>query len=68
MSFIFPNGDTLNPIGSFPIPSATVKGDVWTEIVVSKPNGFDPMNIDSPEDLETFRSMYGIEGEIEKIY
>lgn len=56
MSLIFPNGDTLNPIGSFPIPSATVKGDVWTEIVVSKPNGFDPMNIDSPEDLAWFIS------------
>ncbi|MDO5316793.1 MAG: VWA domain-containing protein [bacterium] len=56
MSLIFPNGDTLNPIGSFPIPTATVKGDVWTEIVVSKPNGFDPMNIDSPEDLAWFIS------------
>lgn len=60
MSLIFPNGDTLNPIGSFPIPSATVKGDVWTEIVTSKPNTFnenaDPIPLGSPEDLAWFIS------------
>ncbi|MBR3426844.1 MAG: T9SS type A sorting domain-containing protein [Bacteroidales bacterium] len=55
MSVIFPNGDVANPIG-FERPTADVKGDVWTEIVVSKPNGFDPMNIDSPEDLAWFIS------------
>lgn len=60
MSLIFPNGDTLNPIGSFPIPTATVKGDVWTEIVTSKPNTFnenaDPIPLGSPEDLAWFIS------------
>ena len=60
LSLIFPNGDTLNPIGSFPIPTATVKGDVWTEIVTRKPNSFNenanPIPIGSPEDLAWFIS------------
>ncbi len=51
LSLIFPDGDTLHPIGSFPIPTANVIGDVWTEIVTTAPQGFDPQNIDSPEDL-----------------
>ena len=60
LSLIFPNGDTLNPIGSFPIPTASVKGDVWTEIVTSKPNSFNekanPIPLGSPEDLAWFIS------------
>ncbi|MBR4469543.1 MAG: VWA domain-containing protein [Bacteroidales bacterium] len=60
LSLIFPNGDTLNPIGSFPIPTATVKGDVWTEIVTRQPTSFNenanPIPIGSPEDLAWFIS------------
>ncbi|MBR5169611.1 MAG: VWA domain-containing protein, partial [Muribaculaceae bacterium] len=60
LSLIFPNGDTLNPIGSFPIPTTAVKGDVWTEIVTSKPDSFnenaDPIPLGSPEDLAWFIS------------
>ncbi len=57
LSLIFPNGDLLNPIGSFPIPQANVLGDVWTEIVTEQPANFDPQNIDSPEDLAWFISV-----------
>ncbi len=59
MSVIFPNGDMANPIG-FERPTADVKGDVWTEIVTSKPNTFnenaDPIPLGSPEDLAWFIS------------
>lgn len=57
LTLIFPNGDLLHPIGAFPIPEANVLGDVWTEIVVQQPEGFDAMNIDSPEDLAWFISV-----------
>lgn len=42
--------------GPFNCPSADVLGNVWTEIVTTEPTGFDPMNIDSPEDLAWFIS------------
>ena len=43
--------------GPFNNLTADVQGDVWTEIVVEEPTGFDPMNIDSPEDLAWFISV-----------
>ncbi len=54
MSVILPNG-TQSPI-HFDCPVTNVLGDVWTEIVTSEPQGFDPQNIDSPEDLAWFIS------------
>ena len=57
LSLIFPNGDLANPIGTFPIPTANVIGDVWTEIVSQQPQDFDANNIDSPEDLAWFISL-----------
>ncbi|MBR5169774.1 MAG: T9SS type A sorting domain-containing protein [Muribaculaceae bacterium] len=42
--------------GPFPPASANVMGSVWTEVVTTMPEGFDPMNIDSPEDLAWFIS------------
>ncbi|MGP1446392.1 MAG: VWA domain-containing protein, partial [Candidatus Limimorpha sp.] len=57
LSLIFPNGDLANPIGAFPIPTANVIGDVWTEIVSQQPQDFDANNIDSPEDLAWFISL-----------
>ena len=56
MSVVFPNGDQLTPI-EFNIPVADVVGEVWTEVVTDEPDGFDPMNIDSPEDLAWFISV-----------
>lgn len=55
LSVIFPDGDTLNPI-PFNNPTANVLGSVWTEVVTTKPDGFDANNIDSPEDLAWFIS------------
>ena len=54
MSVIYPNG-VQDPI-YFEQPIADVLGDVWTEIVTTEPEGFDPDNIDSPEDLAWFIS------------
>ena len=42
--------------GPFNSPSANVLGNVWTEVVTTEPANFDPMNIDSPEDLAWFIS------------
>ena len=56
LSIIQPNGDILNPL-YFNVPTANVIGHVWTEIVTTKPEGFDPMDIDSPEDLAWFISV-----------
>lgn len=55
LSVIYPNGDTLNPI-PFNNPTANVLGSVWTEVIRTEPDGFDPNNIDSPEDLAWFIS------------
>ena len=54
MSFVLPEGDTIPYY--FEKPIANVLGTVWTEKVTSMPTGFDPMNIDSPEDLAWFIS------------
>lgn len=70
-SVIFPNGDLHNPIGPFPMPYANVHGEVWTVVVDSEPDGFDPMNIDSPEDLAWFisvvngRNGYAVNGNLQ---
>ena len=42
--------------GPFNILATNVLGDVWTEVVTTPPTDFDPMNIDSPEDLAWFIS------------
>ena len=42
--------------GPFNNLTTNVKGDVWTEVVTIPPANFDPMNIDSPEDLAWFIS------------
>ena len=47
-------GDTY--YGPFNNLTTNVMGDVWTEVVVTEPTNFDPMNIDSPEDLAWFIS------------
>ena len=71
MSVIYPDGDLNNPIGPFPMPYANVLGEVWTVVVDSEPEGFDPMNIDSPEDLAWFISVvngrrgYAVNGDLE---
>ena len=38
------------------MPKQNVLGDVWTEVVVTKPDGYDRMNIDTPEELAWFIS------------
>lgn len=71
MSVIYPDGDLNNPIGPFPMPYANVLGEVWTVVVDSEPEGFDPMNIDSPEDLAWFISVvngrrgYAVNGDLQ---
>ncbi len=40
----------------FPIPGATVVGDVWTEIITQEPAGYADDDINSPEDLAWFIS------------
>ncbi len=55
-SYIY-NQSTGEYYGPFNNLTADVQGDVWTEIVVQEPEGFDPMNIDSPEDLAWFISV-----------
>ena len=42
--------------GPFNNLTTNVLGDVWTEIVTSKPTGYDNMNIDTPEELAWFIS------------
>lgn len=42
--------------GPFNNLTTNVMGDVWTEVVTTEPDDFDPMNIDSPEDLAWFIS------------
>ena len=42
--------------GPFNNLTANVMGSVWTEVVTTPPANFDPMNIDSPEDLAWFIS------------
>ena len=42
--------------GPFNNLTTNVMGDVWTEIVTSKPTGYDNMNIDTPEELAWFIS------------
>ena len=53
LSFVTPDGTIKY---QFPMPNANVLGDVWTEIITTKPEDFDPMDIDSPEDLAWFIS------------
>ena len=54
MSLVQPDGSqTTYP---FNMPITNVIGSVWTEEVTSEPAGFDPNNIDSPEDLAWFIS------------
>lgn len=48
-------GDTY--YGPFNNPTANVLGSVWTEVITKAPANFDPMNIDSPEDLAWFISL-----------
>ncbi len=55
-SVLYPDGDQANPI-PYPMPYVNVLGDVWTEVVTEQPQGFDPQNIDSPEDLAWFISV-----------
>ena len=47
-------GDTY--YGPFNNLTTNVMGDVWTEIVTSEPQGYDRMNIDTPEELAWFIS------------
>ena len=54
MTFVLPDGSQV--AYAFECPITNVLGDVWTEVVTSEPTGFDPMNIDSPEDLAWFIS------------
>lgn len=54
LTFVLPDGSQV--AYAFERPVTNVLGDVWTEVVVSEPDGFDPMNIDSPEDLAWFIS------------
>ena len=53
ISWVTPNGEYHY---QFPVPTTNVLADVWTEIVQYEPDDFDPMNIDSPEDLAWFIS------------
>ena len=53
LSFVTPEGTTH---WQFPIPGATVLGDVWTEIITKQPEGYSDDNINSPEDLAWFIS------------
>ena len=57
LSFVTPDGEIQY---QFPIPSANVLGDVWTEIVTRKPNTFNetknPIEIGTPEELAWFIS------------
>ena len=48
------NGQTITY--GFNSPTANIIGSVWTEVVSGPPTDFDPMNIDSPEDLAWFVS------------
>ncbi|MBR6228078.1 MAG: VWA domain-containing protein [Bacteroidales bacterium] len=55
MSFVLPDGGTVSY--AFECPITNVMGSVWTEVVTAKPDvNYDPMNIDSPEDLAWFIS------------
>ncbi len=54
MSFVLPDGGTV--AYSFECPIVNVMGSVWTEVITTEPDNFDPMNIDSPEDLAWFIS------------
>lgn len=47
-------GDTY--YGPFNNLTTNVMGDVWTEVVVTEPDGYDRMNIDTPEELAWFIS------------
>ena len=42
--------------GPFNNLTANVMGDVWTEVVTSKPQGYNPMDIDTPVELAWFIS------------
>ena len=53
LSFVTPEGTTH---WQFPIPGATVLGDVWTEIITKEPVGYADNDINSPEDLAWFIS------------
>ena len=53
LSFVTPDGTIKY---QFPMPNANVLGDVWTEIITQEPDDFNPMDIDSPEDLAWFIS------------
>ena len=53
LSFVTPEGTTH---WQFPIPGATVVGDVWTEIITKQPAGYADDDINSPEDLAWFIS------------
>jgi uncharacterized protein YegL len=59
MSVVLPNGDVLHPI-EFNMPTADVVGEVWTEVVTSQPETFnpnvDPIPLTTPEDLAWFIS------------
>ena len=54
MSFVLPDGSQV--AYSFECPTANVMGEVWTEVVNKKPEGYSDDNIDSPEDLAWFIS------------
>jgi hypothetical protein len=54
LTFVLPDGSQV--AYAFERPITNVLGDVWTEVVAYEPEGFDPMNIDSPEDLAWFIS------------
>ena len=57
LSVIKPDGTEVETDWlAFNIPTANVLGSVWTEVVRTKPEGFDANNIDSPEDLAWFIS------------
>ena len=70
LSVVYPNGDIETPY-PFNIPTTNIIADVWTEVVTEAPINFDPMNIDSPEDLAWFishvngRAGYGVNGNAE---
>lgn len=53
LSFVTPDNEIH---WQFPIPGATVVGDVWTEIITKQPAGYADDDINSPEDLAWFIS------------
>ena len=55
MSIIITDGENQDTL-YFNSPTANVLGSVWTEVVRTRPDGFDANNIDSPEDLAWFIS------------